>query len=310
MGAYEFQAPSVPSSLAQYKTDGITSITSNTYTGETTVVLKFAMSSTNSSDSLTPQVEIQHQGTAFTNIPNYTGSAVSYSGTSVIGTVTIPNMGGGNYHWQARVVNSAGQSAWVAMGANPDFSIKFSPTSNNSSASTCGDSVTTGTPNLFEIHTAKNSATLYFAPPTMPYSNFYVAYSTKSDIWEYGTQYNQGYSPGVLRYTINSLKSNTKYYFLLRAGNGCATGNWGNTMIASTSNSQRTYYKNNITSFVQNKKTTMNDLVPVAGTPNPIPTSSPTITAAPEINTPVPAQMPAQTQPVSKSKFCILWWCF
>ena len=52
IGAYEFQTGTV-SSLAQYKSDGTTSVVTGNWTNETTMVLKFLMSSTSSSDSLT-----------------------------------------------------------------------------------------------------------------------------------------------------------------------------------------------------------------------------------------------------------------
>jgi hypothetical protein len=139
------------------------------------------------------------------------------------------------------------------IGAHEDqsttASIATSSTNSNSlspSAPGCDNSGSTGVPNLFEVRTNKNSATLYFSPPPMPYSSFYVSYSRSPNVWEYGTEYNQGYSGGVLNYTINSLQPNTKYYFKIRSGNGCASGGWGNIMAATTSLSKvfKPYYKN------------------------------------------------------------------
>jgi hypothetical protein len=142
----------------------------------------------------------------------------------------------------------------------------------------------------------------------MPYSNFYIAYSTKSDSWQYGTQYDQGYSSGVLRYTVNVLQPNTTYYFKIRPGNGCAPGNWGNTMMGTTTSSTqtKTYYKNVITAVVQSTKYFFNNLFPSksVNTPQPTSTVKPTETQN-------PIQKPTQTAaPTPKSKFCILWWCF
>lgn len=122
IGAYEFILPSAPSSLAQYKSDGTTSIASSSWTNESTVVLKFLMSSSNSSDTLTPQVEIEPNGTAFTNTVTNSGSAVAYSGSPVTGTVTATGLTSGQtYHWQARVSNSAGTGSWTSSGGSPDF---------------------------------------------------------------------------------------------------------------------------------------------------------------------------------------------
>ncbi|MEO8582064.1 MAG: fibronectin type III domain-containing protein [Patescibacteria group bacterium] len=128
MGAYEFQAPAAPSSLAQYKSDGTTTIVSASQISDTTVVFKFTMSSTNSYDSLTPQVEIRTNSTAFTNVVTHSGTAVSYTGTPVTGTVTVTGLtSGSSYHWQASVLNAAATGSWTAMGGNPDFSIDSSP---------------------------------------------------------------------------------------------------------------------------------------------------------------------------------------
>jgi hypothetical protein len=177
--------------------------------------------------------------------------------------------------------------------------------SNNSSTLTpgCSNSVTRGTPNLFEIQTTKDTATVYFSPPTAPYSSFYIAYSSKSDYNEYGVEYNQGHSDGALKYTIKSLKPNTKYYFKIRAGNGCATGNWGNTMSANTTNNTtqtKIYYKNILSTFVQQIKTAVKNILPSQKATNAIitPTINPENTATP---TPKPA--------VTQNKHCLLWWC-
>lgn len=183
--------------------------------------------------------------------------------------------------------------------------------SNNSSASAsgCGNNVTNGTPDLFEIRTNKNTATLYFAPPTAPYSSFYIAFSGKPDNWEYGVEFNQNYSGGVLNYTINMLAPNTKYYFKLRAGNGCAPGNWGNTMSASTTKSttRKTYYKNILTAIVQQPKKILKSLMPNKKTTTKKDTilkPEPSITTEPKEETQPQKPAPA------KNKFCILWWCF
>lgn len=185
------------------------------------------------------------------------------------------------------------------------------PSTNNSSAGSpvCSDSVTKGTPNLFEIRTTKNTATLYFAPPTMPYSNFYIAYSQKPNIWQYGVQFNQGNSGGVLKYTINKLNPNTKYYFMMRPGSGCMAGNWGNTMTAATTSSnkgQRTYYKNLVTSFTRQISSFVNTLFPnkTKNPPQNITSPLPQPTVQTQVLPPEP------TPPPPKAKFCFLWWCF
>jgi hypothetical protein len=159
-------------------------------------------------------------------------------------------------------------------------------------------------------------------PPKAPYSKIYVAYSRRSDSWEYGTEYNQNYSSGVLQFTVNALSPNTKYYFKIRPGNGCMAGNWGNTMAAITTGSDqtRTFYKNFITSVVQQTKTVVTSVLtpikkaidtlvqPANPTPSPsvTPMTVPLATLAP-IQTILPQITPQATP---KPKFCIFWWCF
>jgi hypothetical protein len=183
---------------------------------------------------------------------------------------------------------------------------------NTSSGGTsqCANNITSASPNLFEIRTTKDTATLYYAPPLPPYSSFYVAYSQTANVWQYGTQFNQETSNGVLKFTINKLAPNTKYYFKMRAGNGCAAGIWGNTMTAATTNStkQKTYYKNAIVAISQTLKSFVSKIIPVktttiSVTPTPVPTSVPVLTSQPEVTSPPAIQ-------VTKKKFCILWWCF
>ena len=128
IGAYEYWVPSSPTSLGQYKSDGVTTIASGGWTNQNSEIFKFNMSSSNSSDSLTPAVEVEPIGTAFTGIANATGSAIAYSGSPVIGSVSVSGLTSGvTYHWQAEVTNSAGVSSWVPMGGSPDFGVDTSP---------------------------------------------------------------------------------------------------------------------------------------------------------------------------------------
>jgi hypothetical protein len=184
---------------------------------------------------------------------------------------------------------------------------------NSASAPACCDPITKGTPDLFEIRTNKNAATLYFAPPPAPYSSFYIAYSSRPDFWEYGVNFNQNYTGGVISYTIKMLKPNTKYFFKIRAGNGNASGNWGNAMAVSTTKSTtfKTYYKNIFTAFVQQTKTAVNSIVSNIKTSAKKGTTLGQQTvpnAVPKVQS-QPATQPQKPAAV-KNKFCILWWCF
>jgi hypothetical protein len=174
----------------------------------------------------------------------------------------------------------------------------------SSSAPGCGNSITDGKPDLFEIRANDKTATLYFAPPTMPYNSFYIAYSRKPDSLEYGTEFNQSYSGGVVKQTINMLQPNTKYYFKIRAGNGCATGSWGNTMTAKTTSfpsQNRIFYKNVFTAIRQK---VINKLLPTSSVNSSFTPKSEPTAATPTIAVSTPKPTP------TKNKFCILWWCF
>ena len=127
MGAYEFQSPASPTSLAQYKSDGTTAISSGGWTNQTSAVLKFSMSSTNASDSLTPYVEVRTNATSFTNVMTNSGTAVAYSGSPVTGSVTVTGLTDGTiYHWQASATNSASIGSWTTKGSSPDFGVDTS----------------------------------------------------------------------------------------------------------------------------------------------------------------------------------------
>lgn len=328
IGAYEFLLPVQPSSLTQYKSDGITNIASGSYTNESTVLVNIEMSSSNSSDSLTPQVEIREIGTTFSNSATNVGITVSYSGTPVIGTVTVTGLTSGKtYHWQALTSNSAGQSAWVAKGSNPDFgvdtptptpiptnsqsNISNSSSSSSSSASDCHDSSPVLISDLFQINTTSNNAKLFFTP--IDTNQFYVSFSTKPNAEDYGELVTLA-REGVQSHTIYLLKPNTTYYIKVRGQNDCATGNWSNIMAFTTPSSikQKIFYKNSKLAVITNGiKSTVNNvskIIPTKNTTNKTntETSSPTV----DIQTKVSPSPTPVAKSVDKKKTCILWWCW
>lgn len=188
-----------------------------------------------------------------------------------------------------------------------------SSSSTSNSVPSCGNSITSGVPDLFEIRSNNNVATLYFSPPPGPYTSFYISYSKKPNVFEHGVEYNQSFSSGVIKYSVSMLQPNTKYYFKIRAGNGCATGNWSNTMSIKTTNTKlqtKIYYKNifvPIFSKVSNFVKTIVSKKPVV-TPKQDdytkPITSPTV-ITPNLPLPTVAQIVT-----TKKKWCILWWCW
>lgn len=104
-----------------------------------------------------------------------------------------------------------------------------------------------GTSDVFQINTSSNKATIFFTPLHSGVTNYYVAYGYKEGEERFGTFTGLGPSSGVLTYTINELDPNTTYYFKIRPQNGCAPGEWSNSMKATTvkkNASAAKHYKN------------------------------------------------------------------
>lgn len=253
IGAYEFLTPTTPSSLLQYKSDGVTALSTGDTNPSRTLVLKFSMGSNNTSDLLTPQVEIQPVGVAFTDIVTNSGTAVSYSGSTVTGTVTISGLSNGSYHWQARVNNPTTHTSWVSYGGNSESAADViidapptpvpTPSSNqNPSSSTstpsprgCSDSVPTGQPNLFQINRTGSQAKLYFTPVNSSVENYNVIFGHyEGDEHFGGVQIRaQNDNKGVQSVIVDHLDPKAKYSFKVISTNGCAVGEWSNWLSTS-----------------------------------------------------------------------------
>ncbi len=120
--------PNAPSALGQFKANGTTVIANQAWTTDgitTNIVFQFSMTSPNSTDTLTPEIELEPNGTAFTGTPNYTGTAVAYSGTAVTGVVDVSGLTNcQTYHWEAFIGNSTGLStATVFNTTTPNFGV-------------------------------------------------------------------------------------------------------------------------------------------------------------------------------------------
>lgn len=111
--------PAIPDSLAQFQSDGTTAIPVGGSTTETTVIFRGILTDPDVGDSLRLQIERQPLGTAFTNVPTATSTAVAQGGAgSVTVTGEVANV---DYHWQARTIDRTGlTSAWVSFGGNSE----------------------------------------------------------------------------------------------------------------------------------------------------------------------------------------------
>lgn len=178
----------------------------------------------------------------------------------------------------------------------------------------CDDQPPFGTPDLFQIDTTANSATLYFAPASMPYNKYFVAYGYSEGDERFGVEFNQGFSPGVIAYTIYCLSPNATYYFKVRPGNGCMPGAWGNTMKATTTlgNKVSQYYRYfpsaTLTTTTKAKATNQTTKVSLTPALKPTPTVTVTPTAKASPSQPAPTDNPASQAPAKKR--CFLFWCW
>ena len=127
---------------------------------------------------------------------------------------------------------------------NNSSSTSNSSSNSNSSAPVCGDDRPASIPDLFQIDATGTTAKLFFTPVSNT-SDFYISFSENADALRYGEKVNL-MREGVQNETINLLKPNTIYYFMVRGQNGCMPGDWSNVMKIKTPNAQQhatSFYK-------------------------------------------------------------------
>lgn len=103
-----------------------------------------------------------------------------------------------------------------------------------------------GMPEIFRIDMTDTKATLFIAPPAKPYGTFTISYKEVGSVaWgfehpvyadspEYAIDFSHTDDGGVVEYTINELKPNTRYEFKVKCANKCAYTAYGNTVAAAT----------------------------------------------------------------------------
>ncbi len=124
-------APSLPTSLAQKKTDD-TNLVVGTWVNQDTIKFSANATDPNVADTLQLCVEKKNIATGFTNSEDFCGPGVAYSGVAVGVAVTVPGISENEYHWQVRVKDAGGlYSSWLSFGGNGeasrDFGIDTSP---------------------------------------------------------------------------------------------------------------------------------------------------------------------------------------
>ncbi len=103
----------------QFEADGITTLALGATAGSRTVVFRGNVTDPQS-DQVGIQVELQPVGTAFTGVPNLSGTMVA-TGSDSIATFSLGGFSAADYHWQARTIDALGAvSAFVTFGGNPE----------------------------------------------------------------------------------------------------------------------------------------------------------------------------------------------
>ena len=125
--------PNAPTALLQFQSDGSTSLPLGGVTAANSVVLKATVSDPDVGQSVQLEVEVKPTSVAFTNVPNYSSTAVTSPAQATVSVGPLSN--NTDYHWQARakdVTNRTG--AWVSFPQptpNPenqaDFSVQQPP---------------------------------------------------------------------------------------------------------------------------------------------------------------------------------------
>lgn len=114
---------------------------------------------------------------------------------------------------------------------NSNNNSSSSSSSSNPTAPVCNDQKPGSAPVLLSAVAGFNSVTLTWSKSSDPVSYYLVTYGTSSGSQAYGNPNVGGSS--TTSYTITNLSGGATYYFKVRAGNGCATGEFSNEASAA-----------------------------------------------------------------------------
>lgn len=95
----------------------------------------------------------------------------------------------------------------------------------------CGDQKPGSAPTLLTAQARTNEVVLTWTEATDPVSYYLVTYGTAAGVQSFGNP-NVG-GKGTTSYIVKGLSGGTTYYFKVRAGNGCAPGDFSNQLSAT-----------------------------------------------------------------------------
>ncbi|MBI4092106.1 MAG: chitobiase/beta-hexosaminidase C-terminal domain-containing protein [Candidatus Levybacteria bacterium] len=99
------------------------------------------------------------------------------------------------------------------------------------SAPSCDDSKPGSAPTLTGASAGTNSVTLTWSEASDPVTYYLATYGTSSGAQQFGNPHVGG--KGTTSYTVSGLSGGVTYYFKVRAGNGCAPGDYSNELSAA-----------------------------------------------------------------------------
>ena len=107
----------------------------------------------------------------------------------------------------------------------------YQPGTNPPTPGLCADPVPGGTPHITSaVSSGKNSITISWTDAANPVTHYLVSYGLSSGNYQYGNPNIGG--QGTTSYTVGGLSTGTKYYFVIRAINGCTPGSYSNELSA------------------------------------------------------------------------------
>jgi len=104
----------------------------------------------------------------------------------------------------------------------------------------CSDQKPPNIPDLFQIDSTVDTLTLFFSPVMEPRNHYLVQYGTEPGQYQHAFQFENS-ETGVVVVEVTALQKNTPYYFSVRAGNGCAPGDWSNELSSTIGRRGSTY---------------------------------------------------------------------
>jgi hypothetical protein len=189
------------------------------------------------------------------------GLASSAGGAGVIGKITSEMKTQSTYSdwdfsaiWGMQSAINDGYPSFTLSSPTPTPAPSNNNNSSNSGSNgsgpwTCGDTVSSEIPGVFQANAIDTKMAIFFSPLTSGVNGYYLAFGTDPNNMLYGAQYGH-YPGGVNKIIINDLSPNTLYYYKVRAQNGCATGWWSPTYKITTTrnkNTARVVYKDGST---------------------------------------------------------------